>query len=721
MMIKLRRTLASGVLAFSFLSGVQASTGEMNFETSGERVALVLADWTKRFNEPLLATKSVADDVVVLRFQNVSKKDALDRLASLLHASWRPEHGRLYLSRTDAQERQEISAERTARIESIKAAQAEIASDLASQGTFDATAAKSLTDAVSTLQNNRPGSPMEALKASSRNDSRTPVGRGTARMRLLLSPEELADLPIGIQVVYSNSPTKLERPLPAEATKILQQIYDEQAILGGSTAETPDQQRTGPSFVFTNQSGTFRRPSFTTNRPGGDMAAFPEVPTRALLLVSRLTHDSNLQFTLALATASGKLVARSNSSFTFSAPAGTFVSKGASPTPLQLPADAVSFMSLMRQRSSPDSTLMPLQRQELLHPDEFEPLSLCVGRALLAVAKAQNENLAALLSDRFIGALYQMTASESMTIDQVLNPISAFGRIEEGNGWLIVRPLTPAFNRSINVKRDKLAAYLGKATSEKGMTMEQLANWSMQLPDTRDNSLPRRYELLLRGTQTGPIQDENVLRLYGGMTAEQRTAATSGAGLPVSTLSEVSAEAFNRLIFGFGAGLSFDLVQTPDHPIDFDWINGLGREPSEALANGLLANGRLKISESSGPIVMSPTQAAGQYFNAQQLAAALARPFNTRVRNFGVPAPLPTKFYLGKARSLEFRFDFGPSVHWGPSTLIEAKVGGTDPVDYAGLPADFRADVDKRVEEMKQRFSRSGTGTFSGPGSPPPH
>src|SRR5437868_7113454 len=94
------------------------------YETTGERVAVFLPRLGAQLRLNLEAAKSTAADVVVVRFNDVSAKEAMDKIATTLNAEWRKEGSVTFLARTGAQERTERGAEFEETVATYKRAQA---------------------------------------------------------------------------------------------------------------------------------------------------------------------------------------------------------------------------------------------------------------------------------------------------------------------------------------------------------------------------------------------------------------------------------------------------------------------------------------------------------------------------------------------------------------------------------------------------------------------
>ncbi len=681
----------------------------VTFQTPGERVAVLLTELSPQFGQPLACTKSVAEDVVAIRFQDVPAKLAMDRIAEVLHSTWRKEYGKLFLTRTDAQDRQQREAERATAIADMRQAQAQVASQLAEMGPFDAASAKKLSDDLSAHMANRPTGPAmnsAYLREDRDLEARSPLGRGISRLRLAISAEQLVDLPLGIRVVYSTNPTRLQRPLPADAAKVVQQIASDLEAWAAVAVPSQGRRMGGPI----NSLELFH-------------SSFSESPTRALLIVSRFSRDSDTRFELLLANDKGHVLARGSQTLP-SRRSGVFdVPVPPNDTPLVVSDEVQSIATMTRTTSLPTTGSLADVVDRLKNPDRFDPLSLAIGPGLIAAAEARHENLVALMSDPLWDLGTLVSNPKGVTVGHFLNQLRTRAMVNEVAGWLSVQPITPAQDRDTQVDRLKLAKFVKQRVTDPKFTIEQSAEWALSLPRTNENALPRTYTRILMGVGAGPDNNEDLLRMYGGMSPGQRTAAL-GDGVTIGSLSDESRAELNRMIFGFGPSVTMDLVLSSGNPVDFAAMNGLGREPTEMFANGFPEGSRLKMSEKTGFVAVSPGDGAmpTRYFTADQLASVIARQSRTDLfPSAARDGSILEHLSMGQSRELSFIIDFGPTIHLHPGALMDVSRSGADHTAYADLPAEFRAEVDRAVAVYKERYSRMRPG-FGLPGrsTPPP-
>jgi len=677
-------------------TSAQTSTAEtkFTFATSGERVSAVLQQWSSMLGIQITATPTTSDQIVALRLEEVSRKEAMGKLADALHATWQASGNHWYLNRTDRQDQEERDTESQADLDEIRKSDDVIAKKLSDAGPFDAEAAKKLANELDGyLKRLRAGgNSMAVMNAGVELDNRGPIGRAALKLRLLIPAEDLANLPLGVRVVYSTTPTKLQRQLPPEAIQVLQQVIQDQDMWAKSTENRPVDKGNGVRNWV--ESELPRTP-------------FAETPTRALLAVYRRAKTFEFNFEILLATRQGHVVERTRITSLVETRANLAKPPAvqAESLPLILSDEVKSYTNVLQPRGNGVVTLTPEQRAHLLDPVKYDPLSLALGPCLVAAAKAKNENMVAVLTDRqwLVPLSFGRT---QITSEGFLNLVRNHSVVTDGAGWLLVRSAIPAYDRDTSVDRTKLAGYLKDRAKKKTFTIEQEADWMVQLPRSEENRLPSMISSILDGTSVDLFQNETLLRFYGGMTPDQRSAATSDQGLTVSSFSAESMDDFNRMIFGLGQPIRIDMVKSRESGADLEALTGLGQEPTEALGAGIPPSARLRINQTAGMVakLASSPGMASHYMEPRDLALSLSRQSGPQFPGDNPASGQPAQYLYGQARSLTFQIDFTEIIHFGPARLMEVQLASEDPVAYADLPADFRSQVDAQAARFKGRF-----------------
>jgi len=314
-----------------------------------------------------------------------------------------------------------------------------------------------------------------------------------------------------------------------------------------------------------------------------------------------------------------------------------------------------------------------------------------------------------------------LAGSKSMAVGLFLNQVRTRATVDEAGGWLTVRPLTPASDREKSVRRDMLGSYVRERLKFGRFSLVQSAEWALKLPRANENAVPSAYVQLLLGASGGPVMNEDLLRFYGGLSPKQRLDAASEDGQSLSGLGEESSNDLNRMVFGFGAGLTFDIVLNAQSPSDFDPQNMLSHEPTEAFANGFPSDSRVRISGKGRSLVGVNSNGRMQFMSVDQLSSAVAMQSRPDMfPNALKEGSLLEHLHMGQSSSLEFVFDFGSMIHLKPGALEDLDASTLKPVAYGDLPAEFRKQLEDQIARKKEIFASGSARAGGGAGSPPP-
>jgi hypothetical protein len=671
-----------------------AGESKISFDTPGERVSELLKDWSSRYDMPLAATKATASQVVAIHLTDVSEKEALAKLAQVLHASWQQDKTQWYLVRSGAQDRIDREAEHRLIVAKMKSAQDRIAKSLAALGEFNPAASDKLASEVSAYAAQAKAGPMDFEQFQKANDlqARTPFGRCAIAVRLTVSPEEIADLPIGIRVVYSTSPNHLQRKLPDAAIGILQREIADQQVLVQSASRTP-----------ANPGEDVYLPAADNEKP------YSDPPVKALLAVTRQQYTRAPLYELLLIAANGKVVAQSNR--------GVFTQESGDPVPVEtrpdlpidLSDDAKGYMKLLHAGPRVHEAPTPIQLEQLSNPQKYEPLGLVAGPILQGLAKARNENLVAWLPDSHF-TVASLLSTMNLTTNQVIAYYQRNSNLKEKDGWLTVEPLLPATERDVTADRGVLTRFLSERASHVPLTIEHAADWAVQLPSDDLNPLPRVLEQVVSGTGEFTSMGRNLLHFYGEMSPDQRATAVAPQGLALGSLNEAATNDLDRMLFGFASTLQLD----PRNPARRSSGPLFGIEPTEALANVSLGELRLRINEqnqssvqavgANGPVVMSP-------FTLASIIAGVNP-------GFGQFTSVPTKFYAAPRRTLQFQIDLGEPLLPYRMSVSQTNKASETVMSFDELPQEFKDQVNRLVQMIKNGNLRVGGGGLRGGGTP---
>lgn len=719
-LLALSLTLSSGAAA-------QDVAGKVTYSSPGIAAGKALKELSPKVGLTLLASPTTENEILVLSLKDAPVKEVLAKLAWAVGGSWKKEGEAYRLARTSEDHAAERARERNNILEGYEKVLAKRKKDLAAAGELTAAKAELLAkEAVNRMKSFNPESRSNDnfWQFSSKLTNESPGGRAMSKLMSLVSAADLADLPKGIRVVYSTHPTRTQRSLGGAATAIVSAFQRDQAIWMDAMSKhrVANPQFGGTTYMIF--------PDLMSSEDGQ-----PDVQGRkvgkVLLTMTRSSYPgSGVMMELLLADAKGKIIARGNGHIWPSA----WAWENPTPPPKDDPkvirgADMETIAAGTNERTN--STRVPEElRKRLLQPETYEPLGILSGQTAINAAKVTKVNLIASLSDT--NASYGVGAKETpYTLWK--RGLQMTSEVVEEKGWLTMRPFAAASSREVFIDRKTLGAYLRRKVAVGRMKVEEAALWAVKLPLEEEAPLPR---LLLN--YAGPLDsqdrygggDGRILRFFGSLTPAQRTAAKQG-GLPLSRLDPDQLAIVQRLVYGEHVNLMPDFQKAQEMKVDMnDFYNGVMREPTESLPNGIPPQGTLEITEATSEVAFTMDSEAEGYIrpsqgmDANQIAwqqFAESRPDLFPWMKEAYQKVDLTRLRMGRRTSYTITLKFTPllSLMHG---LEDRDYTTADPIAFNALPAAFRQQVTKQIEDYRKSYANSqpGNSTPATHSTPPP-
>lgn len=712
-------------LAVSAGPAGQAIAGKVTYSTAGAPTGKVLKELSAKTGMSLSTSPATERDVLVISVQDAPVKELLAKIAWAVGGSWKQEGDSLRLARTSEDTAAERARERASTLDGYAKALAKRKADLAASGELTATKAeefaKQAAIRVRSFSPEMRGN-QNFWEFAQKMAGESPAGRAIGKLMSLLTPQDLADLPSGIRVVYSTNPTRMQRSLGGAATAILNAYQRDQVIWAEAMAK---HQVKNPTVGNTTYIVLPELSDPETNNSGTGKIG------KVLFAMTRSGNvGGGVQVELLLANTKGQIISRGNGNIA----AYNFRTEKQPEAPKDDPkvirgedAEKIAFnVQSNRLPKIPEEI-----RARLLQPEIYEPLAMFAGQTLLNAGKARKTNLVATLSDlSFMFANYG--AKETPFTYWIWNQRMT-NEVEEKDGWLTMRPIAAASARALWVDRKVLGAYLRRQASGARMNVEEQASWAIQLPLEDEAPL---YGLLARYVATGDAQtrygrgDGRILRFYGSLTKAQRAAAKEG-GLPLAGMTPDQMAIIQRLVFAPYSNLQIDYHRAQEAKIDINnFYNGLMREPTESLPNGIPPDGRFELTESKSEVAFTADWEAQGYvrpsegMDASQIAWQQFA--ESRLDLFPhMKEPYQrvdlTRLRMGKRTTYNLAMKFTPMLSL-MNQLEDREYTMTQAVSFNGLPAAFRQAVEKQIEDYRKTYanSRGGTTTPATHTTPPP-
>jgi hypothetical protein len=375
------------------------------------------------------------------------------------------------------------------------------------------------------------------------------------------------------------------------------------------------------------------------------------------------------------------------------------------------------------QASGPNLAPVSLSKESLeilTHPEKHEPLDLAATPPMDAIAQAKKTNIVAVLPD--ILFLVPATPMEAGTIK--LTPsvylrflsMPVFFKLEEKDGWIMVRPANPIQARRVRADREALGKYLRRLQKEARVTLDNAAEFA-QSSEEEGYGFSQVLGSLVAGTGVsllveGSKGESTYLKLYGSLTPSQRQTLMSGGSLRIGQLSPFQQSLVARIVYGpmaWGTDRRLELLPTEpnsaaDGETDLDqevWSEfSIILEPTQALPAGLPSEATLTLKSVQSDVIFTSSE-EHRFANYAQEIDGLA--FTLYAKDHPDKFPWAVDqgrfkdFQAGRQTTLTFTFRFLDRIGAVGTLKDQYKIGKPGPL------TDLPPDIQKRLQDaMKQ-------------------
>jgi len=673
-----------------------------------------------QYHLTLTTSPQTADDVLVFRFNKVGISEVFKKIAEADDATWKKEDEFSYrLIRTSDQQRALREKAFNLSVQQISRALQKKRDEIKAAPAWNAQAAEALAAKVAThLKSFNPQSQGgDWYQRASQLSNQAPIGKMVNGIVASMDPRELAGLPAGTKVVWSTNPTPMQRPMPREATALIEQYIREE---GDWAAAVDKWQLKAPTVGNT----TYWVGGF------GDFQGIGNIKIATVILTTMpALHNSYLSFELSSYDEKGKRISQTNVGLADQYGIYNDLMKPVELKPgekvLTLEGDAKQVGDvILSMRKGTVAGLPTDLTARIADTVNNEPLNLMVGPLLIQSAEIRNVNLAAHLSDDQVmtGMVVSMA---KMGVDRYLSALGTLGtEISIKDGWLSVKPSNPVPSPEEQVDRRELGKFLARSTNARSLSVDEQAYFALKLPDPQVNQLPQMFQQLVRPKRDPTYYNRDLLRFYGLLTSSQKSQMQNG-GLACGSLTREEAGYLGRMVFGQNGFLQYQPRPGKDGRIDDgNWdlyYNGIMREQTVALPNGLPPQALIKLDVDNSSIVMS-----GQKDNARFFQPGQEMDPNTLAWNkYGQEHPeiFPwmadevsrtdlTRLTYGKRLKLTFTVHFTPELSL-IQTLDDKSATDFQPVTLDTLPDDFKQKFLAAYNDYVKNYANAKPGQFN--------
>lgn len=738
--------LAAGACS-SVLGFAQDLNRRITYSSPAAPIAKVLADLTTAGGVLLRTGTQTKGDILCVRFEAVTLREAMDKIAESLDAEWKDSEGGFLLTRTATAELKAKREEIAARAKVLGASIKKLSEDVEQTPTLTETEAQKVVEESrrqmeSLMRGARAGGGggmTQTVRGLRQMGQSQPGGRAIVRILSEMPIQSLAELGPGTRTVFSTRPTAMQEPMPGGASRIIDKYLDEQRTveklagtgpLGVSTGDVAMLMQGGPS-----------RERLQTGRPGktllvvtrnemmdglqcqitvydaqtgdamtsGFLVLTPDPPTESTAKADAEKpipiSDLSKQFSKLVGGASGGLVAATASFVALADGGSTGIEVFGAP--LGAPA------------ANKPTELTADWRERILNPDKFEPLSTVPSDIYLGLAKMKERNLVAAFPDSCLLPTARRVAQGD------IRPTEAFAKgreswkldITETDGWIVIRPAERHTAREQQVDRPALGTLLKALAANGRLTLDELATYALTAEAINPLNGIDFFYMRILDPATADRQFSSVfqgnrqmLQFYGLLGSSQKTSLGAGRPLPLAGLSQRQRDLVHSMVYHSMDGPRVDIPTGPPAPRGQNQgpqqrvaRTNLQSERTEALPTGVPTSGflNLRIESETAVLATDANGSGGQYLTAEALGRQRAMASNPQFAALFPDSGRFDRFRLARQTTYRFRFDFTRSVTLNRN-LVDARVDpNSQAVAYEDLPRDFRREAEAQASRVR--------------------
>jgi hypothetical protein len=652
----------------------------ITYETKAARLPVILAELEPRIGMKLGSEQSFKNDVLVIRVDEVDSKTLLDKIAQAAVGKWTRSGDRLVLS-PDSVRRKKQEDELLARRErDIQRMLDQYKKDL--EKAYDGPTLHALKSAIDERRSGYDQQQYAARVGQER--AFRPLDRLAMRSLIEIGARRLAEIKPGQRLVFSANPTPRQLKWPKQS-ELLKSFYAEwnlhQELFGADPR--------GSTWVYLRNTGLLPTQLSSVDRIW-------------LAVADPLRESRGAKITIVNAA---ETVAFGNTMDLTIPP-----QSAATTSPDNLPETKLTLEPLSEALSialrnlwtfpRPKVEIDPKLIELVSRPTKYEPLA--IGSELyLQYAAARNVHLVAWINDNAFGRGVTFKAENVKMFDQFSRPNMNF---EESEGWLVMTPASPAEARRSRDDRAAMERLIQSVIADKRITLDAKADYVFQRPVTLPEGLGLRLALMLDQSHPTLNQEANeqVLRLYGSLSPDQRRAIRSGGRIPSAALSPAQRSVWEHVVYGTRPSSISPSFAPADKNVRYDRIYGMAIEPTHEWPNGIPSGASLGL-ELSTDFELHPQPKDNVHFSgAYDLAHQLFYEQNPELIDGDIRQWLrPDTFVAYDKTSMTFNIVLDKNFAW-TGTIDDLKnISG--PVKADQLPSHIREAVKKQVEEMNRQ------------------
>lgn len=642
----------------------------------------------------LTTNLNVANDIVGIVAPSATPREIMDQLAYTIDAKWIEAGGEWTLVRTQEQ----FAAQKSKALEDARDRIQKAIDKIVEPKAWTEGDAKVVAQRINEFQKKYNGAGMVGAEYTEVRKT-MPAQRLLARFLKIVPVADLAAIGTGDRIVYSTSPNKLQRPMPASLKTDIEQFTKESNLLADAWIDAGE----GAQFFVSPKRGKVDEVVVSISRTGfGGLTA----ELRAFDATDGGLGDASLGV---------------DSDFLDGVKPEKLIDsdKLIELRPLSKALVAVAQDAMQNKPMNPPEEL----RQRFYHPKDSEPMALINTEGMQAMSAFEKKPVIIAFPEPQIFGVLALSPDGKITIRRFQQSLTAMGDVSEDHGgWICYKERDPIAGRIRRIDRASLDSYYRRIERDKRNGLDALAELTLKHPTPLEHTMFPIY-VMLTGNYMSNMRydgDLNLVRLYGTLTGAQKDALKRGEKFGIEAFSNPQKQYLSKFMFSKRYdSLTYEAVEGQG-----DIYNGRVQEPTEVFPNGLGGNFALSAVVSDRPSMFkrepygevrptSPDQLAWDQFQSE-------RPDLFPYASAYLDRQKGARYVSGHENQWEFRIRLTPYASTS-ANLTDNTVPDSGFLTADQLPADFKADVRKKLDAIREQYKNVKPGEFGGrTGSPPP-
>jgi|GEM_PF-4245081 len=268
------------------------------------------------------------------------------------------------------------------------------------------------------------------------------------------------------------------------------------------------------------------------------------------------------------------------------------------------------------------TTMSPNARELMMRVDLYDPMQFEIGEFLYEGAEKRNLNFVGVLPDYIRQYGNELPEKFGEVRDRF--PEFDLKETEEG-GWWSVLPEEPAEVWADRMDRRALTGTLMAAQNRLFVPLDVLSTFMFRFPSANENTMVsqrlRLFAPQMQSLMGGFGDEDDMMRVFGGMTQQERQVMRNGGSIPIARLSAGPRSVLQEKFFGYMPSVSpVDMEKDLNTGNPVDTVNDMmgmgmsmgmygrtGTEPTEIMPTGLPANGSvtMRVNRESYMVALS--------------------------------------------------------------------------------------------------------------------